>query len=328
MLCLMKIRKIVFGLQYHRFTFYYSVNARVRLLFNLLYQSRCKSFMEISPEYRDPKMELAHCSLLAPNHIDLSQSSVLQPTSVTCELFVRKWTYAKSLQHGQTSVPIVSLTSPTDRDSPVSATTFRDWPVYVYPSALWSFGLLQFYRGFLGDLCLVFELPGTLLCHTSIRNDITEMISEVTEIGQFISRSLSSQRQYRRDGSTGCPTLRPVRTDVIIGSECTKFFRVIVQGLHVTCALDWVWIGYLPRYCPEHKEQMMWLKEQRCACAPTQYDLRVSFPTMCSVTKVVLRFHGEFPRYCPLCNHNLWNGTIHKEHTRHLHLLPEILYAA
>lgn len=111
------------------------------------------------------------------------------------------------------------------------------------------------------------------------------------------------------------------------------------------------WLESLPWFCPEHKQPEAdklindVLEATRpeddnppsdefytCICnAPVRPPPPGIVSDAVQCDHCFARFHGECAKTggsCPFCDHNHWNGSIHKERAWHFHLLPEVLHSA
>lgn len=134
-------------------------------------------------------------------------------------------------------------------------------------------------------------------------------------------------------------------------SHLAMFALPMFDKLDKQLLIHYKWLESLPWYCPEHQEPeaQRLIADVLDATRPEDDNPPADEYYTCICTAAVrppppgvlsdavqcdhcfARFHGECAKSggsCPFCDHNHWNGTIHKERSWHFHLLPEILHAA
>ena len=159
---------------------------------------------------------------------------------------------------------------------------------------------------------------------------------------------IKNRYQHREDGDL-FDMMR--KWKIYAADHLAMFALPMFERLDKQLVIHYKWLESLPWYCPEHKEPeaQKLINDVLEATRPEEDNPPNDEYYTCICTVAVrppppgilsdavqcdhcfARFHGECAKSggsCPFCDHNHWNGTIHKERAWHFHLLPEILHAA
>ncbi|KAF7981714.1 hypothetical protein HWV62_32301 [Athelia sp. TMB] len=159
---------------------------------------------------------------------------------------------------------------------------------------------------------------------------------------------LKNRYQHREDGDL-FESMRKWKAYAV--DHLAMFALPMFDKLDKQLLVHYKWLESLPWYCPEHKEPeaQKLIADVLDATRPEDDNPPADEYYTCICTTAVrppppgilsdavqcdhcfARFHGECAKSggsCPFCDHNHWNGTIHKDRSWHFHLLPEILHAA
>lgn len=159
---------------------------------------------------------------------------------------------------------------------------------------------------------------------------------------------LKNRYQHREDGDL-FDSMRKWKAYAV--DHLTIFALPMFDKLDKQLIVHYKWLESLPWYCNEHQEPeaQKLIADVLDATRPEDDNPPNDEFYTCICTAAVrppppgilsdavqcdhcfARFHGECAKSggsCPFCDHNHWNGNIHKERSWHFHLLPEVLHAA